>query len=441
MEIILSLFFLSIIALTAYSPKWGILVMLVSYILLPEIPFTLLGGGLKKNHLLIFVLFVFYVRYVLKDRIELDISPFKFCLIYFFLSLLCIPYKIDTSYSMQFYYLVYDVAIILFFPIAIWNIISRENCLVLFRNALLSCICIACVYGLFLTLTNGLNPLVILFSSFGGGGLDEEAWTQYFSDENRMFGRISSVFFHPMSYASFLGFSALYVYYIRDTISKRLFVFLSIIILANILVCGVRSVIGALLVTLFVYVVLKRNTALTIRIMIFLMLGILVISAIPPLFDYVSSIFSKSDDVGGSSIEMRLEQLAGAFDEISDNIFMGKGYGWSRDYIVQFKNHPILLGFESIIFVLLCNNGLIGLFLFGLFVFLYYKNVLTNVAEDDRAFFLSLIVFYVSYETITGEFAFQHFILFYTVLLCESLRKYQDMVIGTEPHNFNFNFN
>ena len=420
MEQILNLLALAIVVLTFYKPKYGILLLLVSYILLPEIPFGLGGISLKKNHLLMLALMVLFFRFLFKDKCKLDMSPYRFCLVYFFLSLLCIPLKFETAYSIQIYYIIYDIAIILLFPIAIWNVVDDETSLTLYRKAVLICIAVACIYGLFLTTTNGLNPLIILFSSFGGGGLDEDQWTRYFTDEGRLFGRISSVFFHPMSYASFLGFSAIYVGYVRKKISRLLFFFLTSIIFVNFITCGVRSVLGAFFAALFVYILMKRNIGLTVRITVFFILVVLILSAIPPVYDYVSSIFDESgSDVEGSSLEMRLDQLAGAFEEVKNNALLGKGYGWSRDYIIQNVNHPILLGFESIIFVVLCNNGIIGILLYGLFVYLYFHYIKTNVPESDVPLFISMLVFYLAYETITGEFAFQHFMLFYTLVLME----------------------
>ena len=323
MESIFNIFALLIVCLTLYKPKYGVLILLVSYILLPEIPFGLGGISFKKNHFLMLALIAFFFRFLYKDKLKLDMSPYQFCLVYFFLSLLCIPYKFETAYSIQIYYIIYDIAIILLFPIAIWNAVDDETSLALYRKAVLICIAVACIYGLFLTTTGGLNPLIILFSSFGGGGLDEDQWTHYFSDEGRLFGRISSVFFHPMSYASFLGFSAIYVGYVRNKISKILFLFLICIILINFITCGVRSVIGAFFAALFIYILMKRNIGLTVRITVFFILGVLILSAIPPVYDYVSSIFVKSNsNVGGSSLDMRLDQLAGAFEEIDNNILL-----------------------------------------------------------------------------------------------------------------------
>ena len=140
------------------------------------------------------------------------------------------------------------------FPIVIWNIFIRYNCIRQYRIALIICIVIASIYGLFLTLTNGLNPWTMLFSLLQGEGMS--LWSQYYADESRLFGRISSVFFHPMQYAAFLGFSVLYIIYIRNRIKKSFFILIMLILIINLVTCGVRSVIGAIIVTMLFYLLL-----------------------------------------------------------------------------------------------------------------------------------------------------------------------------------------
>lgn len=62
------------------------------------------------------------------------------------------------------------------------------------------CICIAFGYGLFLTTTNGQNPYQLLIMTANG-----EKWNEEYAavGGGRMFGRISSVFGHPMTYGLF----------------------------------------------------------------------------------------------------------------------------------------------------------------------------------------------------------------------------------------------
>ncbi len=95
------------------------------------------------------------------------------------------------------------------------------------------------------------------------------------------------------------------------------------------------------------------------------------------LYTYVASIFSSSAsaDVKGSSVEMRLRQLLGCFDIISSNPLFGNGFGWTAYYNQMNGDHPVVLAFESYIFVALCNWGLVG-FAFGFcFCGKYIENV------------------------------------------------------------------
>lgn len=355
---------------------------------------------------------------------NLRYAPFMFCILYLGYSLLLAPFK-ELKFSIQLYHIIYDGAIVLLFPIVIWNIFIRYNCIRQYRIALIICIVIASIYGLFLTLTNGLNPWTMLFSLLQGEGMS--LWSQYYADESRLFGRISSVFFHPMQYAAFLGFSVLYIIYIRNRIKKSFFILIMLILIINLVTCGVRSVIGAIIVTMLFYLLLRKNWGVAMKLMILTTVVLSVTMAIPGLDSYIASIFSKPEDssVGGSSIEMRFEQLIGAFDEIKNNPLLGNGYGWSKEYLVENKSHPILLGFESIIFVVLCNNGIIGLFLFALFGLWYYLYINKHVNNRSKPFFICLIIYYYTYECITGEFAFQFFMLFYTFMLFEYYNNHQ----------------
>lgn len=418
-----------IVTVTVVNSKWGLLLMLVSYFLMPEIPLDL-GFYLKKNHVLMIVLVIYYFKHLILLR-QIHYLPYSFCIIYLLISLLLIPFK-ESKITIQLYYITYDIAIVLFFPIATWNILLERDCIALYRKTLLFCIVIAGVYGLFLLTTDGFNPWTMLFSVLQGNGA--ESWSRYYADDNRIFGRISSVFFHPMHYAAFLGFSLFYVVYIKNLLSKKTFYFIISILIVNMITCGVRSVLVAIIVSIIIYLILKKNYRVTIHVFLLVAIVSVIAISIPGLDSYVGSIFSKPENssVGGSSVEMRLTQLEGAFDEISNNVLFGKGYGWCREYIIQNNSHPILLGFESILFVVLCNNGVIGLFLYAMFGLLYYLYVKHHVIKRDRPFFISIIVFYYTYELITGEFAFQFFIIFYTFMLYENYQSRKHLLLKTK---------
>lgn len=93
------------------------------------------------------------------------------------------------------------------------------------------------------------------------------------------------------------------------------------------------------------------------------------------LYTYIASIFSSSAsaDVKGSSVEMRLTQLLGCFDIISSNPLFGNGFGWTAYYNQMNGDHPVVLAFESYIFVTLCNWGLVGFVVWLLFLWKIYR--------------------------------------------------------------------
>lgn len=415
---------LLIIVLTLTKPKWGLSIMLCCYLLLPAIPIEISGVQFKKNHVLILVVTLFFVKQILIDSRRITYTPFMFCIIYLFFSAIFIPFK-EMGSSIQLYYIFYDIIIALFFPIAIWNVFLHSNCVILYRKALLCCIFVSGLYGIFLLFTEGFNPWISFFSLLEGG--DDSIWTHYYSNESRLFGRISSVFFHPMHYAAFIGFAVIYLVYIRNKVTFKWFLLVFSILCVNLVTCGVRSVLGALIITILVFILLKRKLDITLTIIFVISIVVAIAMSIPGLDTYLSSIFSKPENstVGGSSLEMRLDQLEGALEEINNNPLMGKGYGWCRDYILQNEGHPVLLGFESIILVVLCNNGIIGLFLYALFGILYYLYVKRHATKNNRPFFICLLIYYYAYECITGEFAFQFFMLFYTFMLCENYCTYK----------------
>lgn len=80
------------------------------------------------------------------------------------------------------------------------------------------------------------------------------------------------------------------------------------------------------------------------------------------------------NDIGGSSMELRLDQFDAALVEIEDNPVFGRGYGY-RDYYITIHNalHPDLLGFESVFLLYLVERGWLGLLFFFIMVYYIYK--------------------------------------------------------------------
>ena len=337
----------------------GICLYVAYMILVPYMNINL-GINLQWNFVNLILLFAFLLYWMNnKGGRKIDFKPFTPFLFLFFIRFLEMPFQNGVPLDFALNVFRKDLMQFLILPFVIWNY-SRtdDNLIVPLRITAVISICIAFIYGLFLTTTNGINPYQIYIQ--GANGI---VWDDSYSAvvEGRLFGRISSVFNHPMTYGLFLGLSLTYIYSVRDSLKKyQLIIIFSGLVLA-IFLCGIRSPIGALFVTLIVFLGLTHKVKLMLQIGLLGGLAYFILSMIPEMNSYVGSIFSDDkSNVSGSSLDMRLTQLEGCFHEIRNNPIFGKGYSWDTYYIQKYGDHPVILSFESIAFSILCDGGFLG---------------------------------------------------------------------------------
>lgn len=317
-----------------------------------------------------------------------------------------------------------DLMQFLILPFVIWNYSRTDDKLIVpLRITAVISICIAFIYGLFLTTTNGINPYQI-YIQYANGIVWDDSYSAVV--EGRLFGRISSVFNHPMTYGLFLGLSLTYIYSIRDSLKKyQLIIIFSGLVLA-IFLCGIRSPIGALFVTLIVFLGLTHKVKLMLQIGLLGGLAYFILSMIPEMNSYVGSIFSDDkSNVSGSSLDMRLTQLEGCFQEIRNNPIFGKGYSWDTYYIQKYGDHPVILSFESIAFSILCDGGLLGVLIFFIFLIKLFKRT-SQICRNGEVLVcaLTVIIYYLSYSLITGDYGYMLFmILFYVLTIINGNKK------------------
>ena len=259
----------------------------------------------------------------------------------------------------------------------------------LFSKILFCIFFIFTLYGLFLTLTPGLNPYQMMLQPLFGQEFNEAyaAGNSGLSANTdlaggRLFGRISSVFKHPMSYGLNLGFFFIYSLFFLRKKTKILIITLFFITIA-IITSGVRTPIAALGITYFAMLLYMRN----LKILIYSILGvgifgILITILYPESTEYILSIFNSDvSNVSGSNLTMRQEQLDGCFSIVKYDFLTGKGYGWTSWYNSIHGTHPKALWFESLIFVILVNTGILGFIIWGIFIYRFYKYVVKNYKD------------------------------------------------------------
>ena len=224
-----------------------------------------------------------------------------------------------------------------------------------------------------------------------------------------------------MTFGLFLGLALLYLYRNKENVSKRFLYIMSLIILADVILCGVRSIIAALFIVMMFQLLYFRRFRLFFTFIAISGIIWAISTYVPELQNYLASILdTSSSNVGGSSWEMRLSQLEGCFTEIQDSFLEGKGFGWTGYYLSQNEGHPTMLHFESLIIVILCNSGIIGILLW---LIMSAKIIMfNNMSEHANAAILNgLLILYIAYACITGDYGYmQYFILFYILTLGEN---------------------
>ena len=280
------------------------------------------------------------------------------------------------------------------------------------------------VYAFVLMPLQGINPYIVELANINNAELLE---AQFGDQSNRLMIKISSTFTHPMTFGAFLGMAAVYIYsYVAN---KKNVVLLCVLVglLSCIFFCGIRTPIAALFITIAVYLLQKKNFKAFFRALMLGVIGYFIIIQFPALSETILSMTSRSSsEVGGSSIEMRLEQLDAAFDEVRNCMVFGKGYGYNSYYWTIHGTHPRLYSFESLIFVILCNYGLVGFLIWGIMFYKIFRFSKQMREKSLGLFIILLLTYYISFTCITGEYGYmKYFLLFYSLLIINRQTQYK----------------
>lgn len=425
MVTILGLILFVIIVLCFINIRWGAILYLAYTILVPIPNITIgsiyIGDNIVRSAILLALVIDFKVRNNYKFSWKLLI-PF---LLYYLIELLIIPFQTETPFSFMINSWRSSFMDSILDSFLIYNVLVQyKNSREPIKYALITSILVAAIYGLFLTTTGGLNPYIfgILISR---GDTESLFFLQsYFSVDDRMFGRISSVFTHPMTFGMFIGLAFVYTFSIRKNTNKILIAIILTCLSLNALFCGVRSSIGGLVVAISFYLVFSKNIKIGLMTLLFGLVIYNIILQMPGLSDYVASIAdinNTKSNVSGSSLDLRIDQLYGCLNEIRNSPLLGKGFGWVGWYKSNFGDHPVILAFESLIYVILCNNGFLGIAIWLLLAYMFFR---TNQKAHmtDTVICNTLFVFYVSYSCITGEYGYmKYFLLFYVCLAVNNI--------------------
>lgn len=334
--------------------------------------------------------------------------------------------KFGFDYSYSFKQFQFQIRNFFILPAVMWYVAKIDkNAVKWFNYSFIVAGIVVFIYGLFLLFFNGFNPYILLIANLTNKTIGANMMNE--AGEFRLMDRYSSVFMHPMNYGLYLCLFSVYIYSIRQTIGKFLFYLLIGLCVVCLFMSGIRTPIVAFLGGILAYVILIRQAKTVLAFLFFGLIGFYVISQIPELKGTIESIYDSDKELGGSSVDLRLMQLEGCFNEIKTCPFFGKGYEWTTHYysVSPGGNHPVMYAFESIFIKVLCNSGIIGLIVFVICYYRFTKNTADMTTTwDAHALSWSLVVAFISYCLVTGDYFYlMQFMPFYSIFIINHCRR------------------
>lgn len=260
-------------------------------------------------------------------------------------------------------------------PWLIWAVVERDKEFRLLFLGISAVFLFATIYGLFESLTSS-NPLMDYEVTLNG---DPEKALDFSSDDKTRGWRIKSIFLMSIGAGMNFMLYALFIILLRYGRDKNLKVGpLHIIIAVLCLICAFLTKSRSPFFFFFVALCSLINPKKKQFWIYAVAAGVAVLAILPILgksdFNVLSSLFNAEarNDAGGSSGEMRLEQLAAAFLLLRSSFVFGLGPKFASAAFVNQDLVHSLLGSESIWFKVMPQYGLVGVVAY---VYLIYVSV------------------------------------------------------------------
>ena len=268
------------------------------------------------------------------------------------------------------------------------------------------------------------NPIFELFNNSGRVNLD---LTDYTSERMGLSNVAVGVYDDKIACSLICMLCCMFIYGVKCITLKLRIISFCLCILALFLTTQ-RT--GLLCFLLFVVINNLFNSKKTKNRLFFVLLGLTICCGLfiknQIVYDLFSMIFSVFTDnssnpnaVGGSSMEMRLMQLTSCLNYLDiTSLLQGAGYGFAGYYynyiwnIEIYGNDPRFLGFESYLFHIVMNSGIIGLACWGAFL----KKLLILTRGYKCKYYLSFGLCYIIAILMTDASASLYLFFFLLVM-------------------------
>lgn len=288
-------------------------------------------------------------------------------------------------------------------------IIRSKEDLKLVLYTLIFCSAINAVYG-FITLFLGANPYFQYFILNYGGAAE---FIYDFSDiSNRAKGGLTNYAAGltsggPLIWSQLSLLLGLYFFCFPKTINKKVSTILALTLFANCFLTGQRSSFFAFTLVLCYLYISKINLKKIVISILLVITSFIILESFPQLQGIKKNIYStflffddsiaQKNNIGGSSMELRLMQTNATLETLSEYPIAGMGEGYpkfmseKRGGIVD----PIMAGYESIFFRVGWCSGITGLIIWTIFLCRIYKIIqipIKQIKANRKAFWSGYII-------------------------------------------------
>lgn len=437
--LLINLFVLSIIVFSFINFNLSIALYVAYLILVPVLQMSIGGSMLSYNVINLLLLGTFLYHFFKRGNTKLSFAVVLPFLFLFFALLFISVFTSEIPWPWQFNYWRGDMMQTCILSFIVWNlVINNSKSIKYIKWALIVSITIAGVYGIVLTQWAGENPYISMLSDSFVLNNAAETYAS-FNDPRLDFssaGKIQSTMIHPMTWSLILCFSLVVMIALWYKTKSKLLWPLIGLILFNMLISGVRTGIAAVALGGFYFLIRYRKFKLILASIALIAVAAIVINSnedLSNLFASFTDVSGQNSDVSGSSIPMRINQFNGALKEMEGHELVGKGYEWSAYYQMLYGEHPVLLAFESLVFTVLCNSGIMGVLIWAAF-FVMLFHVQRKIVKTKSSVYAmdAFVIIFLSYSIGTGEYGYLKFFSTFYAFLLGILRANENR-LETEP--------
>lgn len=396
-------FWLAFLAVTLFvsvrRTSYGCCCLLVSRILIPECVRLTPLLDLSLNTCVIGIVAMAALRDVVLGKTHLLKDGFvKALAVFMGLFLMALPFADTLDFAAQranwLQFLATDISPAILFIIAL----RKKSDLTLVLKVLFITCLVNCVYGC-VTIAIGGNPYAFMLNSLYS---KREQQMNAFNDALNIRGGIlttSSTFEHSNGWGYFLPITFVLFFFVytryKYLFKEKTLLLLLVLLAVSVVICGKRSAYVSFTFFWLAYFVLNKGVV-KIKFVAYGLIALaflLVTASLFPELEKVRNILESSlmfwddnlmvrNDVGGSSMQLRIAQTIYPWVEIKNNIFLGHGFGWCNVYLNKYELHPILFGFETIFSSAVCQGGVLGVFLW---CFIFFKAYRYSINDKESA--------------------------------------------------------